>query len=116
MATRTATAPSYRLRPAPRRGGSRGSSRIRWDKLGRVLLVLVIFGILAYYVGPLLGLFGAWREKGSAATELTQLRHEHVALQKRLQETKGPDAMAAARRLGMISAGERPYFIKGLPR
>jgi cell division protein FtsB len=116
MATRAATAPAYRLRPAPRRKGSRGGSRVRWDKLGRVLLVLVIFGVLASYIGPLMGLVGAWHEKGSAAGELAQLRQEHAALEKRAQETKGPDALNAARRLGMVSPGERSYFVKGLPR
>ena len=116
MATRAATAHSYRLRPSPRRTSARGSSRVRWDKLGRVLLVLVLFGVLASYVGPLMGLLGAWHEKGAAATELTQLRREHAALEKRGEQTKGPDALNAARRLGMVALGERSYFIKGLPR
>ncbi len=115
MATRAATARSYRLRPAPRRGARR-SSRVRWDKLGRVLLVLVLFGVLASYVGPLMGLLGAWHEKGAAATELTQLRGEHAALIKKEQESKGPDALGAARRLGMVEPGERSYLVKGLPR
>ena len=38
---------------APRRGPGRpASSRIRWDKLGRVVLVIVLFVVLASYVNP----------------------------------------------------------------
>ena len=114
MASRAATAPAYRLRPAPRGRSRSRASRVRWDKLGRVLLVLVIFGVLASYVGPLMGLVSAWHEKGSAATELTQLRREHGALEARAKASKGPDALDAARRLGMVSPGERSYFVKGL--
>ena len=115
MASRAATAPAYRLRPSPRRGSRGRASRIRWDKLGRVLLVLVIFGVLASYVGPLMGLLGAWTEKGSAAPELTQLRHENASQKAQAAATKGrPDATIAARRLGMVSPGERSYVVKGV--
>ena len=76
----------------------------------------MIFGILAYYVGPLLGLLSAWHERGAAASDLVQLRKEHAALTKRVQEAEGPDALDAARRLGMVSPGERAYFVKGLTR
>ena len=116
MASRAVTASGYRLRPAPRRrSGSRSGSRVRWDKLGRVLLVLVLFGILVSYVGPLMGLFGAWQERNGATSELAQLRRENVALVARAGAAKGPDgAVSAARRLGMVSPGERSYFVKGL--
>jgi cell division protein FtsB len=116
MASRAATAPAYRLRPGPRRrSGGRPASRVRWDKLGRVILVLVIFGVLASYVGPLTGLLGAYQDRSSAATELTQLRRENAALRARADSSQGPDpAQAAARRLGMVSPGEHSYFVKGL--
>jgi hypothetical protein len=74
----------------------------------------VLFGVLASYIGPLTGLLSAWNEKGSAATELTQLRHEHATLQARGKATSGPNAIDAARRLGMVDPDERSYFVKGL--
>lgn len=76
--------------------------------------MLVIFGVLASYVGPLMSLVSAWHEKGSAATELTQLRHQHTALRAREKASSGPNALDAARRLGMVAPDERSYFVKGL--
>ena len=47
MSARTPAARGYRLRAAPRKRGHREpASRIHWDKVGRVALVLVLFAIL----------------------------------------------------------------------
>ena len=76
---------------------------------------LVVFGVLASYVGPLTGLLGAYQDRSTAATELTQLRRENAALRARADSSQGPNpAEAAARRLGMVSPGEHSYFVKGL--
>lgn len=117
MATRTAHAPGYRLRPAPRsRARGRSGSRIRWDKLGRVILVLALFGVLISYVHPLLGFVGAWNDKRSAAAELSSLRAEHATLESTATSLNSRNAAEqAARKLGMVGAGERSYVIKGLP-
>jgi cell division protein FtsB len=116
MATRASTAPGYRLRPTPRRRTSRRSgSRIHWDKLGRVALVLVLIAILASYVGPMINLVGSWQDRRSAAAELTHLRSQYENLHARAAAADGPDpAGNAARKLGMVSPGERSYSIKGL--
>jgi cell division protein FtsB len=116
MAGRAHTAPAYRLRPAPRSRSSRSrGSRVRWDKLGRVLLVLALFAVFLSYIHPALGFFTAWNDKRTAAAELSQLRSEHDAL-KAKTSTLGSRAAAehAARRLGMVSEGERAYVIQGL--
>ena len=116
MATRAAASNGYRLRPKAR-SRTRSGSRVRWDKLGRVVLVLVLIGILASYIGPMMNLVGAWQDRRSAATELTQLRREYENLHARAAAAEGPDpAGAAARKLGMVSPGERSYSIKGLPQ
>lgn len=117
MATRAQTAPSYRLRPAPRARSRSGgpASRVRWDKLGRVILVLALFGVLISYVHPLLGFVGAWNEKRSAATELSALKAEHTSLVAKTSSLDSRDAAErAARKLGMVDTGERAYVIKGL--
>jgi cell division protein FtsB len=113
MATRATS--SYRLRPAPR-SRTRGwpQSRVRWDKLGRVILVLALFAVLASYIHPLLGFVGAWEDKRAAATELSALRAEHAQLVRKAGSLDGRDAAErAARRLGMVAEGERAYVIKG---
>jgi cell division protein FtsB len=89
---------------------------VKWDKLGRVLLVLVLAAILASYIGPLLSLVGAWQDRRSAADQLATLRQENTSLRARADASQGADPTgAAARRLGMIAPGERAYYVKGLP-
>jgi cell division protein FtsB len=115
VASRTAS-PNYRLRPAPRsRTRGRPASRIHWDKFGRVILVLAIFGVLISYIHPLLGFVGAWQDRRTAATELTSLRAEHAQLERRAGTLDSRNAAElAARRLGMVRQGEQAYAIKGL--
>ena len=74
MSARAQAARGYRMRPAPRRRSAGGSaSRIRWDKLGRVVLVLVLFAVLASYIGPTIGFVQAWRGSGAKREQLQAL-------------------------------------------
>jgi cell division protein FtsB len=118
MSTRAQTARGYRLRPAPRRGArGRRPSRVRWDKLGRVVLVFVLFVILASYVNPVIGFYDAWRGNHAQRAEVEQLKREHSSLGARAAALKDATAASeAARKLGMVAEGERSYFIKGLPK
>jgi cell division protein FtsB len=104
------------MRPAPRRASrGRPRSRIHWDKLGRVVLVLVLFAILVSYVGPTLKFVGSWRDAGAQRAELRSLQQQNTRLRERAA-TLGESAAAerAARKLGMVSIGERSYVIRGL--
>ena len=106
------------MRPGPRRGRATGGvSRIHWDRVGRVALVIVFFLVLASYVGPSINFFDAWRGSKSEASQLADLRQESARLRQRAEELKGPDAIEReARRQGMIdaAAGETPFVVKGL--
>ena len=101
------------MRPAPRRAPR--NSRIHWDKLGRVVLVLVLFGILVSYVGPTLKLVSSWREAGAQRAELRSLQHQNARLRARAAALgEAGAAERAARRLGFVAVGERSYVIRGL--
>ena len=114
MSARAQAARGYRLRPAPRRGGGR-TSRIRWDRLGRVALVIVLFLIGVSYVNPVVNFIDAWRDSKSERSSLTELRAENEELRKRIAALDGPEAAAhEARKMGMILPGERSYVIRGL--
>ena len=90
---------------------------MRWDKVGRVLLVLVLAAIIASYIGPLLSLVGAWQDRRSATDQLAALRQENTSLRARADASRGPDPTGAAvRRIGMIAPGEHAYYVKGLPK
>jgi cell division protein FtsB len=92
-----------------------GPSRIRWDRLGRIALVLVLFGVMVSYLNPLVNLVQAWQGSKSSDAQLTQLRREKVALVQQLREVSSPAALEReARRLGMVKPGEHAYIVHGL--
>jgi cell division protein FtsB len=100
----------YRVRP---RGGSR--SRIDWDRIGRIVLVLILFAVLLSYLNPLINLADAWRDSHSERARFDQLTRENAELQRREQALTDPEALEReARDLGMVAPGERPYVIRGL--
>ena len=110
------SARAYRV--APRRGArGRPASRIHWDKLGRVVLVIVLFLILLLYVNPVVNFVDAWRDSHTQRSELLELRQEHGRLAARAAALEDSDAAGqAARKLGMIAEGERSYVIRGLQK
>ncbi len=101
-----------RARNAPRR---RGGS-IRWDRVGRTALLVVLGVIVLLYIPPAM----RWVEQRQTAVrqsaEVEELQREHEELQARLESLRGPDAVEReARRLGMVRLGERPIVIESLP-
>ena len=114
MATATAR-PRYKARITPR--GSSGSrlSGLRWDRLGRVVLVLVLFAVMISYVGPTLNVFQTWRESNAAEARLGELKTENEKLTRQAQRLGQPAAEAAeARKLGLVAPGEQAYVVDHL--
>ena len=113
MSSRAYAAP----RRAPRRRVQRrvGPSRIRWDRVGRIALVLVLFGVLVSYLNPLVNLVEAWQGSKSSEQQLTQLKQEQTQLRGQLREASSPATLEReARRLGMVEPGEHAYVVHGL--
>ena len=102
--------------PQRRRARRRaGPSRVRWDRLGRIALVLVLFGVMISYLNPLVNLLQAWQGSKSSEAELSQLKREKVQLSQQLREVSSPSALEReARRLGMVKPGEHAYIVHGL--
>ena len=117
--------PSRRDAPAPRRprprvvaGGRAGAAAagIRWDRVGRVALLVVLFGIVVLYAGPARSYVSTQREAGQRRAELARLKQEHQRLLARRAELRSPAALEReARRQGIVKPGERPYVIEHLP-
>ena len=118
MTARTQAARGYRLRPAPRsRSQGRPATRIHWDRLGRIVLVIVLFAVLALYVGPAMHFLDAWRDSHAEQSRLIELREQNANLKARAASLNEPGAAEqAARKLGMVAPGERAYEVKGLRR
>jgi cell division protein FtsB len=102
--------------PARRRVRKRTSpSRIRWDRLGRIALVLVLFLVLVSYLNPLVNLLQAWQGSKSSDAQLVQLKQERLELTHQLRDVSSPAALEReARRLGMVQPGEHAYIVHGL--
>ena len=120
MSTRAQAARSggYRMRTARRsRGRGRSASRIHWDKVGRVALVLVLAAVLISYVSPAINFLDAWRDSRAEHTSLGELREENARLHQRITTLEGDDAAErGARKAGMVAEGEASYVIRGLGR
>jgi cell division protein FtsB len=97
--------PSPRPRPA-----------IRWDRVGRVALLLVLAGVLVLYVNPLRDWWSTLNEAEARRGEVQRLRDEQRELRARRAQLNDDAALEReARRLGMVRPGERAYVVEGLP-
>jgi len=118
MSARAQAARGYRMRPAPRtRRRGRGASRINWDKVGRVALVLVLVAILGAYIGPSLNFIDAWKDSKAERANLAELKQESEKLRQRIATLGEPGAAErAARKNGMVAESEGAYVVRGLRR
>jgi cell division protein FtsB len=99
--------------PAPRRS----ASGIRWDRVGRVGLLIVLVMILGLYVGPARSYFATRSQAAQKRQVVERLKHENGRLKARTRALKDPASLEReARRMGMVRPGERSYVVKGLPR
>jgi cell division protein FtsB len=110
-------------RAAPRRTSARAAparprtSGIRWDRLGRIALLVVLLGVLGLYVGPARSWLAAWQEARDQRATVNRLHSENAQLRARRAELRRPGTLEReARKLGMVRPGERAYVIEGLPR
>ncbi len=103
--------PAPRRRPAARRGGS----RIRWDRVGRVALTLVLAAVLYSYLNPAIDFVKTYTATTAAKAQLHGLLHENKQLHHRVQGAEDPIVIdGKARAQGMVSEGETPVVIRGL--
>ena len=85
---------------------------IRWHRVGRLALLLVLGVIVLLYIRPVVH----WVEQRNTAShsraDLQRLQDEHDRLEKRLRALSGPGAIEReARSMGMVKQGERSYVI-----
>jgi cell division protein FtsB len=106
----------------PARGAARprvvaGSGRgIRWDRVGRVGLLIVLVGLLALYVGPARSYWSTRQEAEVRRTEVEALRKENRELRARRAALSRESTLEReARRLGMVRPGDRSFSVEGLP-
>jgi hypothetical protein len=107
-----------RRKPAARRkpGARRGGSRIRWDRVGRIALTLVLAAVLYSYLNPAIDFVKTYRATGAAKAEFHQVLRENKRLHRRVQTAEDAAVIdRKARAQGMVAEGERPIVVQGLP-
>jgi cell division protein FtsB len=93
------------------------SATIRWDRLSRYGLLVVLVGLMFLYINPLRSYIDTLRESHRRHAEVQGLQRENHRLQAKRRALGDPRTLEAeARRLGMVRPGERAYVISGLPR
>ena len=96
---------------------ARPRPQIRWDRVGRIALLLVLVGVLALYVNPLRSWWNTRQESAARGQEVAELERENERLRARRNQLKDPRMLEnEARRLGMVKPGERAFVVEGLPR
>ena len=92
-------------------------TRIRWDRLGRWALIVVLGLVLYLYIGPALTWVSTYKEAGRKRAEVAALKAENKRLRDRRRYLRDPASLEReARRLGMVKAGEKSYVIEGLSK
>jgi septum formation initiator len=108
-------APMASASHAARRRVARGG--VRWDRIGRVGLLLVLGLILLLYIGPARSFYSTWQESHAKRDEVRRLTAEHTRLDARRRALGDPRTLEAeARKLGMVRPTERAFVVKGLPQ
>jgi cell division protein FtsB len=108
-------------RRRPARGRPRvlagGAAAIRWDRVSRAALLLVLLVLVFLYAGPARSYWTTVHEAKQRRAEVTMLKRENERLRARRAALREPSALEReARRLGMVRPGERPYVLEHLPK
>jgi cell division protein FtsB len=112
------TAPRRNPRPQPSR--PRGVSvpppllRVRWDRAGRVGLLVVLTVVVGLYVQHTLSYLSVSSQASQQESIVDQLASQNRQLAAQQRSLNQPATIVRdARALGMIRPGERPYVITG---
>jgi cell division protein FtsB len=116
---RSATAdPRRHPRPAPRKHPrliTRGPKlRVRWERVGRVGLLVVLAIVVGLYVEHTLSYFATHTQADRQQAIVHRLTHQNAQLARQVKSLNNPSTIVSqARALGMVRPDERPYVITG---
>jgi cell division protein FtsB len=88
-------------------------TRIRWDRLGRWALIVVLAFVVYLYIGPAASWVSTYNDAKRKRQDVAALKAENQRLRERRKELRDPASLEReARRLGMVKAGEKSYVIE----
>jgi cell division protein FtsB len=92
------------------------ASRVRWDRIGRVGLLVVLCVVAGLYVQQALAYLAVRSQADHQRAIVHQLSGANAALRSQQHSLNEPSTIVSdARGLGMVSVGEHPYEVTGLP-
>jgi hypothetical protein len=113
-----AARPAPRRRPAARKrrpAARSGPSRVKWDRVGRIALVVVLAAVLYSYLNPAIDFVKTYTATTAAKAQLHELLHQNRRLHDLVQSSADPVVIdGKARAQGMVNEGEAPIVIRGL--
>ena len=103
--------------PKARRPVTRGlRSRVRWDRIGRLGLLIVLCVVAGLYVQRGLAYLSVRSQANQQKAIVQQLTRANASLRAQQRSLNNPATILRdARVLGMVRVGEHPYEVTGLP-
>ena len=90
--------------------------RVRWERLGRIGLLVVLAVVIGLYADHTISYFSARAQSDRQHAIVTRLEHQNAYFERRQRSLKDLSTiLAQARKLGMVRPGEQPYAITGQP-
>jgi cell division protein FtsB len=91
-------------------------NRVRWDRIGRVGLLVVLCVVAGLYVQQGLAYLSVRAQDSHQRAIVRQLTHSNANLRAQQRSLNTPATILRdARALGMVRVGEHPYEVTGLP-
>ena len=101
-----------------RRGSTRahGFARVRWDRVGRTGLLIVLAVVAGLYLQQAILYLSTRSAANQQRAAAVRLAHQNAVLTREQQQLNDPVTIERdARELGMVQSGERSYVVTGLP-
>jgi cell division protein FtsB len=87
---------------------------VRWERVGRVGLLIVLAIVVGLYVEHTLSYFSTRSQADQQKAIVSRLAQQNAQLTRRERSLNDPSTIVSeARALGMVRPGERPYVITG---
>ncbi len=91
-------------------------ARIRWDRVGRVTLLLMLGVVVGLYVQHTLSYLAVRAEANQQRAIVERLSRDNAQLTQQQRSLTNPATIVRdARALGMVRLGEHPYSMTGSP-
>jgi cell division protein FtsB len=90
---------------------------VRWDRVGRVGLLVVLCVVAGLYVQQALAYLSVRAQASHQHAIVQQLKASNASLRAQQRSLNNPATILRdARALGMVRVGEHPYEVTGLPK